>query len=157
MRKTLIAALAVLAMTAANGMADEPAKATRGELIKISGSAEVAASDFEEYRLKDGRAAIRAQRPQQGVMLAFIGPTNDVAEVIALVNVSEKNFFVREAMLGQFAIVMTRWNPSAEWLIKAFAEIGKANGGERRLQINNSTLVVDVIPPATMRLSISRN
>ncbi len=157
MRLTAIVATVLAMVLSLPAAAAERVKVSRAELVGIAAQADIASKDYEAYTLTDGRPAVRVQQPQRGVMLAIIGPAHDVSDVIAIMTASEETFLQREFMLAQLAAKAARWDGGAEWVIKSVAETAKNNGGERRASINGHTIVVGTMPPAIMRLSVSRD
>lgn len=155
MKAMAVVALAVgMAMTAGAQAADR-AKVTRPQLQKVvSMLAEVRPADWQGYSIKTGQPAVKIQQPERGVMVALIGPADDVAEVVAMLRLDNETVRSRMQLIVSLVCEMAPADDCHTWAIKAMTEVGKANGGERHGEGHGRRITIGATPPSLLRLTI---
>lgn len=157
MRKTLIAALAVLAAMVTSGMAvaADPNRVSYDDLLKVTlQQSDLTAADFEKARLPDGRNSVRSQKPSLGLMISFIGPADDVSEVVALARMEKETFLRHELLLTALAMKAANWEDGFKVVPDLINELAQKNGGKRQVTINGRVVAVAVVPPNLVSINV---
>jgi hypothetical protein len=156
MRKKMIAALTALFVGVSTALpAAEPARVGADELLKVAlKNSDLTAGDFEKYRLPDGRNSIRSQKPASGLMISFIGPADDVTEVVALARMEKETFLRHELLLTALAMTAARWDDGLQVVPDIINELAQKNGGKRQVTINGRIVAVGVMPPNLVSINV---
>lgn len=126
-------------------------------MVVVRQHSDLTIGDFESYVLTDGRVGFKAQKPHQGLLLSFIGPQDNVSEVVAVVGVNKETFLRHELLLTALAITAAKWDDGFTTVPQVINELAQANGGKRHMTINGHAISIGVAPPNLISLDVVRH
>lgn len=152
--KTLVLALAIAGLSSA-APAAEPARVSYDDLLKVAlQNSDLTTADFEKYRLPDGRNSVRSQKPASGLLISFIGPADDVAEVVALARMERETFLRHELLLTALAMKAANWDDGLKVVPDIINELAQKDGGKRQVTVNGRVVAVAVVPPNVVSINV---
>lgn len=158
MRSWISAIVAVAILTTGIAHAAPTHKATRQALLDMVHSTAgrfIPLEAFESGVTEKGKPVVKAMHPDDGYMIAFVGPPEDVTHVIVVVGMSEAKGLEMTLLLHGLATEATGWDQAPVWLNGVFSEsAAQQKSIVRSTEVNGRVLTVRTIQPNIINLSI---
>ncbi len=136
-------------------LAIEPVQVSFSDLLAIVHQhSDLAAADFEKHSLPDGRKSIRSLKPASGLMISFIGPADNVSEVVAIARMERATFLRHELLLTALAMKAANWDDGLTVIPNVINELAQKDGGKRQITVNGRIVAVGIVPPNLVSINV---
>ncbi|MEW5727717.1 MAG: hypothetical protein AB1918_07820 [Pseudomonadota bacterium] len=149
MRGMTMVAAAVAVVLMLSGWPALAGEVARDQLVEAASMPGLLnAKDFKPFD-----RGIRAQRPDKGILVTFLGPAKDVQEVIAVGGVAETNGLALMLTIPSLVATGAQWDDGATWASQSISALAKS-GGTATKQVNGRIIELTVVQPNVIHLSI---